>query len=166
MASSAGLRARIAFPLPDQSSLEAPLTPVERRYALRAVKQRLHQASFREAVIAAYQHRCALSGLPAPMLLDAAHIMPDKDERFGQPVIQNGLPLSKTHHAAFDAHLIGIDPDYRVHVSDRLMSLKDGPVLEAMKGLHGQALRPPRRERDRPDRERLAERFEKFRAAA
>jgi hypothetical protein len=22
-------------------------------------------------------------------------------------------PLSKIHHAAFDAHLIGIDPDYR-----------------------------------------------------
>ncbi len=37
---------------------------LERRYALRAVKQRLHQASFREAVISAYNGRCALSGLP------------------------------------------------------------------------------------------------------
>ncbi len=162
----AGLRARIAFAPPDQGVLEAPATPAERRYALRAVKQRLHQASFREAVIAAYQNRCALSGLPAPMLLDAAHIMPDKDERYGQPIVQNGLPLSKTHHAAFDAHLIGIDPNYRIHVSERLMSLTDGPVLEAMKGLHGAELRRPRRERDRPDRERLAERFERFKAAA
>jgi putative restriction endonuclease len=162
----AGLRARIAFAMPDQASPEAPATPIERRYALRAVKQRLHQASFREAVITAYQNRCALSGLPAPMLLDAAHIMPDKDERFGQPVVQNGLPLSKTHHAAFDAHLIGISPDFRIHVSDRLMSLTDGPVLEAMKGLNGQELRRPRRDKDLPDRERLAERFERFRAAA
>jgi hypothetical protein len=24
----------------------------------------------------------------------------------------------KIHHAAFDAHLIGIDPDYRLHVSE------------------------------------------------
>jgi putative restriction endonuclease len=32
-------------------------------------------------------------------------------------VVPNGLPLSKIHHAAFDAHLIGIDPDYRLHVS-------------------------------------------------
>jgi putative restriction endonuclease len=162
----AALRARIAFALPDQASPEAPSTPMERRYALRAVKQRLHQASFREAVIAAHGARCALSGLPAPMLLDAAHIMPDADERLGQPVVPNGLPLSKTHHAAFDAHLIGIDPDYRIHVSDRLMSLNDGPVLEAMKGLHGALLREPRREKDRPDRDRLAARFERFRAAA
>jgi hypothetical protein len=52
----------------------------------------------------------------------------------------------------------------------RLMSLNDGPVLEAMKGLHGAMLREPRREKDRPDQERLAERlaerFERFRAAA
>jgi hypothetical protein len=27
----------------------------------------------------------------------------------------------KIHHAAFDAHLIGVDPDYRIHVSDRLL---------------------------------------------
>jgi hypothetical protein len=29
-------------------------------------------------------------------------------------VVPNGIPLSKIHHAAFDAHLIGIDPDYRL----------------------------------------------------
>jgi hypothetical protein len=58
-------------------------TALERRYALRAVKQRLHQASFREAVITAYNGRCALSGLPEPLLLDAAHIVADKDEQFG-----------------------------------------------------------------------------------
>ena len=37
----------------------------------------------------------------------AAHIVADKDEQFGQPVVSNGIPLSKIHHAAFDAHLIG-----------------------------------------------------------
>jgi hypothetical protein len=84
-----------------------PENALERRYALRAVKQRLHQASFREAVIAAYNGRCALSGLPEPLLLDAAHIVSDRDERLGQPVVPNGIPLSKIHHAAFDAHLIG-----------------------------------------------------------
>lgn len=83
---------------------------MERRYALRAVKQRLHQASFREAVIAAYDRRCALSGLPEPLLLDAAHIVSDKDELLGQPVVSNGIPLSKIHHAAFDAHLIASIP--------------------------------------------------------
>jgi putative restriction endonuclease len=162
----AGLRARIAFALPDESSVEAPTTSGERRYALRAVKQRLHQASFREAVIAAYQGRCALSGLPEPMLLDAVHIMADAHELLGQPIVQNGLPLSKTHHAAFDAHLIGIDPEYRIHVSDRLMSLNDGAVLETMKRLHGATLLRPAHDKDRPDRDRLAGRFEQFKAAA
>jgi hypothetical protein len=46
----------------------------------------------------------AVSGLPEAVLLDAAHIVADKDERFGQPVVPNGIPLSKIHHAAFDAH--------------------------------------------------------------
>jgi putative restriction endonuclease len=60
------LRVRLAFGLPEQGSLCSD--PAERRYALRYLKQRLHQASFRDAVIAAYGGRCALSGLPEPML--------------------------------------------------------------------------------------------------
>lgn len=113
------------------------------------------------AVITAYNGRCALSGLPEPLLLDAAHIVADKDERFGQPVVSNGIPLSKIHHAAFDAHLIGIDPDYRLHVSDRLLAQNDGPMLEALKRLQGNISRA----KDLPDRDRLAMRFERFMAA-
>src|SRR6266446_2572875 len=37
-----------------------PASP-ERRYALREVKARLHQASFRDAVLSAYGGRCAIS---------------------------------------------------------------------------------------------------------
>ncbi|MDP3136055.1 MAG: hypothetical protein Q8N17_06940 [Burkholderiaceae bacterium] len=57
----------------------------------------------------------------------------DKDEKFDQPVVPNGIPLSKIYHAAFDAHLIGIDPDYRLHVADRLLVQNDGPMLETLK---------------------------------
>lgn len=161
-----GLTARIAFGALSEASLALPESGPERRYALRAVQQRLHQASFREAVISAYSGRCALSGLPEPLLLDAAHIVADRDEKFGQPVVPNGIPLSKIHHAAFDAHLIGIDPDYRLHVSERLLVQQDGPMLEALKRLHGGTIHLPSRLKDRPDRDRLAERFERFRAAA
>ena len=152
--------------VPDQEVLAPPENALERRYALRAVKQRLHQASFREAIISAYNGRCALSGLPEPLLLDAAHIISDKNERLGQPVIPNGIPLSKIHRAAFDAHLIGIDPDYRLHVSDRLLGQNDGSMLEALKCLNGEAIHLPSRVKDRPDRDRLALRFERFKAAA
>jgi putative restriction endonuclease len=145
----AALKAHISF-APTAIDATATGDPVaERRYAMRQAKQRLHQATFREAVIGAYGGRCALSGLPEPMLLDAAHIIADRDERLGQPVIPNGIPLSKIHHAAFDAHLIGIDPDYRLHVASRLLDQKDGPLLEALKQLDGKALHLPRRQRCR-----------------
>jgi putative restriction endonuclease len=160
------LKARVIFGVPDQDSITAPDNALERRYALRAVKQRLHQASFREAVITAYNGRCALSGLPEQRLLDAAHIISDKNERLGQPVVPNGLPLSKIHHAAFDAHVIGIDPDYRLYVSERLLNQHDGQMLEALKQLNGGTLHLPARAKDYPDRDRLALRFERFKAAA
>lgn len=162
---SAKKSVRVAFAeersLPPEQ--EFPSAPAERRYALRRVKQRLHQSTFRQAVIDAYRGKCALSGLPEPLLLDAAHIISDAHEAMGQPVVQNGIPLSKLHHAAFDAHLIGIDPDFRIHVAERLRLQRDGPVLEALKALHGASLHLPRRSKDRPDRDRLAQRFELFR---
>ena len=160
------LKAKIIFGIPGQNELTAPQNAVERRYALRVVQQRLHQDSFREAVITAYNGRCTISGLPEQRLLDAAHIISDKNERLGQPVVPNGLALSKIHHAAFDRHLIGIDPDYRLHVAGRLLDQHDGPLLEALKQLNGKMLHLPVRAKDYPDRDRLAQRFERFRAVA
>jgi putative restriction endonuclease len=160
------LKARVAFRAEEEADLGVPQTAVERRYALRQVKQRLHQASFREAVITAYRGRCALSGLREPVLLDAAHIIEDKNEQLGQPVVQNGIPLAKTHHAAFDAQLIGIDPDFKIHVSNRMLHQKDGPTLAALKRLHSNRIYLPSRAKDMPDRDRLAMRFEQFKARA
>jgi putative restriction endonuclease len=154
------MQAKIAFAMPGENVLA--VREPERRYAFRVVQQRLHQATFRAAVISAYGGRCALSGLPEPMLLDAAHIVSDREEKLGQPIIPNGLPLSKIHHAAFDSHLIGIDADYRVHVSKRLLVQKDGPMLEALKQLSGIQIHLPGRQQDRPDRERLELRFREF----
>jgi putative restriction endonuclease len=164
---SKAAKAQVAFSVPEIKNLpKPPNDAAERRYALRLVKQRLHQASFRDAVMAAYKGRCALSGMPESMLLDAAHIIGDADDQFGQPVVQNGIPLSKIHHAAFDAHLVGVDPDFRIHVSERLLVQQDGPLLESMKRLHHGMLLMPERTQDRPDRDRLALRFELFKTAA
>jgi putative restriction endonuclease len=162
------LRVDLAFGVIVGASAQAtlPASP-ERRYALREIKARLHQASFRDAVLSAYRGRCAISHLPEPRLLDAAHIIMDADEQLGQPVISNGLPLTKLHYAAFDANLIGIDTDFRIHVSDRLLEIHDGPFLElGLKGIAGQLIELPRRSVDRPDRDRLALRFEEFKKAA
>jgi hypothetical protein len=79
----------------------------------------------------------------------------------------NGLPLTKIHHAAFDAHLIGIDPDFCVDVSERLLEIHDGPFLGlGLKGIVGQVIQLPRRSEDHPDRDRLARRSEEFKKAA
>jgi putative restriction endonuclease len=128
------------------------------------MSERVVLARCTSVVVASYDGRCAFSGLPEPMLLDAAHIIADKDERLGQPVVTNGIPLSKIHHAAFDAHLMGIDPDFRMHVSDRLLGQNDGPMLEALKQLNGRNIRLPGRTKDHPDKNRLAMRFERFKS--
>jgi putative restriction endonuclease len=157
------LRAGLAFGAP-LTSAETATVPdaAERKYALRTVRQRLHQARFREAVLTAYGSRCAITGLPEPRLLDAAHIIGDLEDE-GQPIVPNGLPLSKVHHAAFDANLIGIDADFRIHVSDALLSINDGPMFEqGVKSKHGEKIRLPSRSKDYPDRDRLAARFELF----
>jgi putative restriction endonuclease len=162
--SASELRASVAFS-PAAGSAMAYQAPAatERRYGLRLVSQRLHQATFREAVLAAYGDRCAISRLPEPRLLDAAHIIADRHEALGQPIVPNGMPLSKIHHAAWDAHLIGIDPDYRIHVSEQLLSMNDGPMLEqGIKAMAGRRILLPKREADLPDRERLAARFDSF----
>src|ERR1700704_6302560 len=118
-------------------------------------RQGLHRASFRDAVLTAYGGRCAISHLPEPRLLDAAHIVMDADEQLGQPIISNGLPLTKIHHAAFDANLIGIDPDFGIHVADRLLEIHDGPFLEiGLKTIDKTSIHLPRRREDWPDRDR------------
>lgn len=154
--------------------LESPLPPLvdgrysipdsfERRYAVRESKARLHQSSFRQAVLVAYSNKCAMTGLPTPRLLDAAHIKPDSHEH-GEASIRNGIALSKLHHSAYDKNLIGIDADFRIHVSGEVMASSDGPLLEkGIKELHGRLISVPSHKDWRPNRDFLAERFEIFR---
>lgn len=165
--SAAKLSCSLSFSMSGEVRSSAAAPGLERRYALRTVQQRLHQAAFREQVLDAYGWRCALSGLPGGSLIDAAHIIPDGHALLGQPDVRNGICLSKIHHAAYDARLIGIDPDLGIHVSRRLLSMKDGPLLEqGLKALQGTQARPPADPLAAPDRDRLALRFEQFLAAA
>jgi putative restriction endonuclease len=134
---------------------------IERRYRVREVKQRIHQAQFRGAVLPAYSDRCAICRLKEVRLLDAAHIVADTEEA-GEPLIRNGLSLCSIHHRAFDEDLVGIAPDLQVHVSRRLLDDEDGPMLEVLKGFHGATIEAPTKRLWRPDPERLATRFSRF----
>lgn len=70
------------------------------------------------------------------------------------------------HHRGFDEDLVGISPDYEVHVAPRLLDDEDGPMLELLKKAHATAVQVPRRKALQPDRELLAVRFASFRALA
>jgi putative restriction endonuclease len=139
--------------------------PLERRYAVRETRVRLHQARFRGRVLVAYSSRCTICRLKETRLLDAAHIAADVEAQ-GEPLVSNGLSLCSIHHRAFDQDLVGISPDYTVHVSHRLLDDEDGPMLDLLKAFHTSPIELPSRRVWRPDREHLAERFDRFRAAS
>lgn len=133
-----------------------------RRYATRAAKVRLHQAVFRQQVLAAYVESCAVCRIKHRVLLDAAHITPDSAGHSSAEVT-NGISLCKIHHAAYDAHLLGITPDYRVSINAKLLDEVDGPMLQyGLKERHNELIKLPQRSRLRPDKDRLQERYEKF----
>lgn len=135
--------------------------PIERRYAVRETRVRVHQARFRGRVLTAYRDRCTICRLKEVRLLDAAHITSDA-EGHGDPVVPNGLSLCSIHHRAFDQHLVGVSPDFEVRVSRRLLEDDDGPMLDVLKGFDRRPIELPSRRVWRPDRERLALRYERF----
>ena len=137
-----------------------------RKYLLTLTRRRLHQPVFASQVMVAYETRCAVCSLNHRELLDAAHIIPDGDPR-GAAVVTNGLALCKLHHAAYDKNILGIRPDYTVEIHRRLLEEMDGPMLRhGLQAHHGRPLLqiPPRRA-DRPDTDRLMQRYQQFKAA-
>lgn len=136
-----------------------------KNYATRQVKVRLHQHRFRELVLGAYGHRCTICKLGHTPLLDAAHIIADRDER-GKPEVTNGLSLCKIHHTAYDVNILGISPDFRVDIREDILAERDGPMLRhGLQELNHQQLYLPRARNDHPSREYLEMRYAAFRAA-
>lgn len=138
---------------------------LRRRYASRVVAQRLHQPLFRQRVLTAYEHRCSICRFRHVELLDAAHIRADAEG--GHPVVPNGIAMCKIHHAAFDSLLLAVDPDYRVRIRPDVLDEEDGPMLRhGLQELHRSPIELPRQRAARPDRDLLAERYERFLAAS
>lgn len=140
-------------------------TEIRRQYVTVQAKRRLHQARFRLEVLRAYAQQCAVCRLPLKALLEAAHIVPDREET-GEPVVPNGLALCRLHHGVFDTDLMGVRPDGVIELSPSLRDMRDGPTLEqAVKPFDGQRLHLPSHAGDRPEWWRLEERYERFRKA-
>jgi putative restriction endonuclease len=141
----------------------AALPGHDRRWVQTESLRRVHQPLFRRDVLTAYASHCAVCKIAHTPLLDAAHIIPDTKPN-GDAVVTNGMALCKIHHAAYDSNIIGVTPDYRVEVRADILDEQDGPMLEhGLKELHRRELLwIPRSRAQRPDQDRLRERFEEF----
>lgn len=155
----------------DPAVLRPDLSPetvdlARRRYYTTVTRRRLHQAQFRDRVLAAYRKCCAICSLKHTELLEAAHIIPDSRPG-GEPVVTNGIALCKIHHAAFDRHILGIRPDLVIQLRQDLLDEVDGPMLRyGLQEFHGATLLTPTRQGDRPSAEGLEQRFEEFMQAS
>lgn len=88
----------------------------ERKRIVATIVRRYRAADFRNRVLGAYGHRCAMCGVQLE-LLDAAHILPVADDNSTDETT-NGVALCKLHHAAFDRNLVSFDESFGITVSD------------------------------------------------
>ncbi len=70
---------------------------------------------FRQEVLEAYSHRCAMCGIQLD-LIDAAHIVPHAHPE-GFDTVNNGLALCALHHRSFDTGLLYVRRDYSIHLN-------------------------------------------------
>lgn len=117
----------------------------------RPVRQRLGQHAFQAVVLNAYRHQCAITGSRIRPTLQAAHIQPVSEG--GQHRLDNGILLRSDVHTLFDRGYLGIDPDYRIRVSNRLREEFD--TGEEFYRLEGRRVGLPENQRDYPNRDLL-----------
>lgn len=120
-------------------------------------KPQPRDSSFRQAVVQAYEHRCAVCGYEirigsSDLALEAAHIKWRQAK--GPDVVQNGLALCAIHHKALDRGAIGITEDYAIVVSAELYG--QGGIQELFIRFSHQRLRHPHSTGLLPDRTYLA----------
>ena len=87
-------------------------------YSRQRRKDRKGQQQFRQSLLQAYDHRCAITREPNAEVLEATHIEPYVDRASNH--VQNGILMRVDLHRLFDAGLLGIDQSFSVLVSSQL----------------------------------------------
>lgn len=118
-----------------------------RRRVMRAIVARRGQARFRQALLAAYDRRCAISDCDVEAVLEAAHIVPYLGDH--TDVLTNGLLLRADLHTLFDLGRLRIKPETRSVV------LEDALLHSEYREFHKKQLREPRELAERPSTEAL-----------
>ena len=115
---------------------------------------RVGQRFFRNAVLAAYNEQCCITGLSIPSLLVASHIVPWRCDKSNRVNPRNGLLLSALHDKAFDSGLITVEDDMTIRVSSQREQSEDPYFLESIQRYHRREISLP--EKFTPDRAFLA----------
>jgi len=89
------------------------------------IHARVVDPEFRATVLSRHDQTCPISGVDHPALLDVAHVLSWSDYPQYRSDVTNVLPLSKTHHAAFDRGFFTIDQDYRLQVNPQFQTRSD-----------------------------------------
>lgn len=123
---------------------------------LRAIVLRRGQRRFRDALLRAYDGRCAMTGCDAVDALEAAHLIGAAEGGRAQP--SNGLLLRADLHTLFDLDRIGVHPERRtIHLCRGLRGT-------AYAELDSRPLRRPAEAPCEPDGAALSERWRRFAA--
>jgi putative restriction endonuclease len=87
---------------------------------VRNVKTRINQDFFRRLVLTSYEGKCALTGIEAPELLVASHIVPWSLNTDIRTTPQNGICLNALHDRAFDDGYLTFSDDFEAIYSHDL----------------------------------------------
>ncbi len=144
------LEAVVANQLVNDQDLER--VSVQRRTALRTIRQSLRDHSFTNRVLTAYSNRCAFCDIQLK-LIEAAHILPVSYEGSTDET-SNGIALCALHHKAYDKALITFNQRYQIiHNESKMTHLRqighDGGMDRFIRDLKPLINVPPAG-RDRP----------------
>lgn len=136
---------RTVFPRPRQLHVaedpaiyvqDGPLLPTPRIIETRQISRPLRDPAFPVVVMAAYGHRCAMTGSRVMdrhgrWEAEAAHIWPVA--KGGPDDVRNGIALSRSAHRYFDAGLLSVADDYTILIASRLTpdDMRGWPPLHA-----------------------------------
>lgn len=88
----------------------------ERQRIVQTVSRLARIGNFSKEVLAAYDRRCAITGMQL-RVVQAAHILPVSAPG-SVDVIRNGIALSPTYHIAYDNGLIFLDAQLRMRLNE------------------------------------------------
>ncbi|MHC4977135.1 MAG: HNH endonuclease, partial [Planctomycetota bacterium] len=104
------------------------------------------QQIFRNAVLAAHDNQCCITGIRNKELLRASHIIPWSSSTRTRLDPCNGQCLTALHDAAFDRGIITLSPSLEVIVAKSIKKQMSAKIYDIYFGsCEGGAIRPPER---------------------